>query len=235
MDMITMGESLIKTQAFKLKGRLYTFTVLQVLDTDKELFGQQCKDMTAKAPKLFINTPIVLDISAVCGRSFDLVPLLHIISEHGMMPVAIQGGSPVHTAVALAHHLAVLNGSDSHDKTVIESTNDTNSEVIKSKLVTTPVRSGQQIVAKNTDLIVTSSVSHGAELLADGSIHIYGTLRGRALAGLSGDLEARIFCQSLEAELVAIAGFYSLSDTIKPVNGPCQIFLKDERIIIEPL
>jgi septum site-determining protein MinC len=97
------------------------------------------------------------------------------------------------------------------------------------------VRSGQQFVAKGGDLIVTSSVSHGAELLADGSIHIYGALRGRALAGLSGDVDARIFCHSLEAELVSIAGYYRLSDAIEPVNAPCQIFLVGEQIHIERL
>ncbi|MFI4963429.1 MAG: septum site-determining protein MinC, partial [Legionellales bacterium] len=71
--------------------------------------------------------------------------------------------------------------------------------------------------------------------LSDGSIHVYGALRGRALAGLSGDLEARIFCQSLEAELISIAGFYRLSDAFEPINGPCQIYLVDEHIHIEPL
>ncbi len=97
------------------------------------------------------------------------------------------------------------------------------------------MRSGQQVVAKGADLIVTSSVSHGAELLADGNIHVYGTLRGRALAGISGDIEARIFCQSLDAELVSIAGFYRISDAIEPVNGPCQIYLANEHIVVEPL
>ena len=125
----------------------------------------------------------------------------------------------------------------SQDKPIIERSYRTDSliESAKTKLVTTPVRSGQQVVAKGADLIITSSVSHGAELLSDGNIHVYGALRGRALAGISGDLEARIFCQSLEAELVSIAGFYRLSDAIEPMNGPCQIYLLDEHIVIEPL
>ncbi|MRB49474.1 septum site-determining protein MinC, partial [Bacillus thuringiensis] len=81
------------------------------------------------------------------------------------------------------------------------------------------------VVCKGGDLVITASVSHGAELLADGNIHVYGALRGRALAGISGDKQARIFCHSLEAELVSIAGFYRLSDAITPQPGPCQIFL----------
>lgn len=98
-----------------------------------------------------------------------------------------------------------------------------------------PVRSGQQVVAKGGDLVVSAAVSPGAEVLADGNIHVYGPLRGRALAGISGNKEARIFCMSLEAELVSIAGSYCLSDAITPHHGPCQIFLKDDHIHIEPI
>ena len=153
-----------------------------------------------------------------------------------MIPVAIQGGNPFIDTLAQAQGLAVLNASSSQDKPIIErSVEPAHTPLAKSKLVTSPVRSGQQIVAKGSDLIVTSAVSHGAELLADGSIHIYGALRGRALAGISGDQDARIFCQSLEAELVSIAGFYRLSDAIDSVNVPCQIYLQDEHIHIEPL
>jgi septum site-determining protein MinC len=138
--------------------------------------------------------------------------------------------------LAQCQGLALLNASAAQDKPIIEPAQENLTlELIKSKLITSPVRSGQQIVAKGKDLIVTSSVSHGAELLSDGNIHVYGALRGRALAGISGDLEARIYCQSLEAELVSIAGFYRLSDAIEPLAGPCQIYLVNEHIVIEPL
>lgn len=231
-----MNDNLIKTTAFKLKGRLYTFTVLQVLSTDKDLFKQQFAQTVVKAPKLFERTPMVFDLSSVNHLTFDLQGLLEIAREYGTIPVAIQGGNPLQDTLAQCHGLAVLNASTTHDKPVIERPLETQSvESIKSKLITTPVRSGQQVVSKGSDLIVTSSVSHGAELLSDGSIHVYGALRGRALAGISGDLEARIFCQSLEAELVSIAGFYQLSDAIKPITGPCQIYLCNEHIQIEPI
>ena len=90
-------------------------------------------------------------------------------------------------------------------------------------------------MSKGGDLVITAAVSHGAELLADGNIHVYGALRGRALAGIAGDKLARIFCQSLEAELVSIAGCYRLSDAIGKIAGPCQIYLQDDRIQIDPL
>lgn len=238
MDIILMSENTIQTQAFKLKGRLYTFTVLQVLHINSEVFTQQLVETITRAPKLFERTPVVFDLSAVCHLEFDLNALLQIARTHGMIPVAIQGGNALHDTLAQCQGLAILHASATQDKPIIERVIEPTHaqiEVAKTKLLTTPVRSGQQVVAKGADLIVTSSVSHGAELLADGSIHVYGALRGRALAGISGDQEVRIFCQSLEAELVSIAGFYRLSDAIEPHNGPCQIYLLDEHIHIEPL
>ncbi|WP_165831611.1 septum site-determining protein MinC [Legionella qingyii] len=231
-----MSENTTQTQAFRLKGRLYTFTVLQVLNTDPEAFKHQLDDTIAKAPKLFEHTPVVFDLSSVHQLEFDLQALLQLARSHGMIPVAIQGGSIIHDTLAQCNGLAVLHASSTQDKPIIERPiENSHHETTKSKLVTTPVRSGQQVVAKGADLVVASSVSHGAELLADGCIHVYGALRGRALAGISGDKEARIFCQSLDAELVSIAGFYRLSDAIEPYNGPCQIYLLDEHIHIEPL
>ena len=83
------------------------------------------------------------------------------------------------------------------------------------KVITSPVRGGQQIYAQGSDLVVISSVSPGAELLADGNIHVYGPMRGRALAGVKGDTKARIFCQQLSAELVSIAGQYKVSEDLR--------------------
>ena len=231
-----MGENITKTQAFKLKGRLYTFTVLQVLNIDQELFKEQCADTVSRAPKLFDKTPIVFDLSLINHLEFDLQALCQITREYGMIPVAVQGGTPMQDTLAQSQGLAVLNASATQDRPIIEQTTEhVPTEVTKSRLITSPVRSGQQLVSKGNDLIVVSSVSHGAELLSDGNIHVYGALRGRALAGITGNLEARIFCQSLEAELVSIAGFYRLSDAIEPIAGPCQIYLLNEHIVIEPL
>jgi septum site-determining protein MinC len=104
-------------------------------------------------------------------------------------------------------------------------------------LVTEPVRSGQQIFAERGDLVVVASVSPGAELIARGNIHVYGAMRGRALAGVHGDSAARVFCQNLEAELVAIAGLYKTSDAIDPSlrSQRIQAFLDDGAMRIEPL
>lgn len=236
-----MTDNLLKTQTFKLKGRLYTLTVVHVLSSDKALFAEQLAEVVVRAPRLFDNTPVVIDCSSITlEEPFDLSALCECLRKHSMIPIAIQGGPAEFAMLAEAEGLPILYASSNHDKPLVEQEPEVQqatqaSETIKTRLLTTPVRSGQQIVSKEGDLVITASVSHGAELLADGNIHVYGALRGRALAGIAGDKQARIFCQSLDAELVAIAGFYCLSDVMEPVSGPCQIYLQDDHIKIEPL
>ncbi|MFM2043717.1 MAG: septum site-determining protein MinC [Pseudomonadota bacterium] len=104
-------------------------------------------------------------------------------------------------------------------------------------IVTEPIRSGRQVYAQGGDLVVIGPVSAGAELVADGSIHVYGPMRGRALAGIGGDQTARIFCQSLEAELVSVAGLYRISEDMDKTitRRPVQIYLDNGYLHIEPL
>ena len=243
MGIVVMIDNLLKSQAFKLKGRLYTFTVMHILDIDAALFEQQLSETVAKAPRLFDSTPVVLDCSAVNNDKLDLQLFCQRLREHSLIPVAIQGGNALLNTLAQCQGLAILHTSSTYDKSRKINGHESEPhnvephsiEIIITKLFTTPIRSGQQVVSKGGDLVITASVSHGAELLADGNIHVYGALRGRALAGIAGDKKARIFCQSLDAELVSIAGFYRLSDAIEPVSGPCQIFLQDDHIQIEAL
>lgn len=105
------------------------------------------------------------------------------------------------------------------------------------KIIQEPVRSGQQIYARNGDLIVLAPVSHGSELLADGNIHVYGPLRGRALAGVTGDTKTHIFCKSIEAELISIAGQYKISEDIDETlwETAVDIYFEDDRLHIRPL
>ena len=105
------------------------------------------------------------------------------------------------------------------------------------RVITEPVRSGQQIYAEDADLVVLSAVSPGAEVIADGCVHVYGPLRGRALAGARGDENARVFARRFEAELVAIAGVYTVADQIKNAKSgeAHQVFLQHSKLVIEPL
>ncbi len=103
--------------------------------------------------------------------------------------------------------------------------------------ITPPVRSGQRLYAQGGDLVELAPVSAGAELMADGHIHVYGPLRGRALAGVKGNADARIFCQDLRAELISVAGHYRVSENLDPAlaGRPVQVRLQDGRLITEAL
>ncbi|MDF1645534.1 MAG: septum site-determining protein MinC [Legionellaceae bacterium] len=236
-----MTDNVLKLKAFKLKGRLYTLTVLQVLEADTKGFNDQLEALVAKAPRLFEQAPIVLDCTLVPEAKVDLSALCTCARSHGLFPIAVQGGSALFRERAVAMGLATLRSSSTHDKRITEDDAEPVSQKevqvptsVHTKLLTTPVRSGQQVVSQG-DLIVTASIGHGAELLAEGNIHVYGTLRGRVLAGISGNQTARIFCQSFDPELVSIAGVYRLPETMEPCTKPCQILLKGERIDVELL
>ncbi len=119
-----------------------------------------------------------------------------------------------------------------------ELTHDPADVAAPNKVVYEPVRSGQKIYAANCDLILLGAVNSGAEVMADGNIHAYGHLRGRALAGVKGNRDARIFCQSLEAELVAVAGYYQIYENAVPANlyrRAVQVLLQGEQLVVKPL
>jgi len=232
-----MGDTFLKSQAFKLKGRLQAVTVLYLSSVEVNAVDSALEKIIQKAPKLFEQAPLVLDVSALVGVEFDLNQLCQRLRALGLLPIGVQGAEPWLGTVAQCLGLAVFNASTAVEAMPLEGASviPKNPVIAEAKLVTTPVRSGQQAVSREGDLIVIGAVSHGAELLAANHIHVYGVLRGRALAGILGNRQARIFCQSLEAELLSIAGFYSLSDTMNHPKGPCQIYLQDDKIQIDPL
>lgn len=228
--------------AFQLKGGLYPLTALQLLHVDLAFFEEQLINKISQAPKFFHNAPIVIDLqtldTSLGALHFDT--LLKILNRHHLIPVGIKGADAAQQNAATHAGLALLQDSSKKlidveqtaskpatlPPTITPTTPKTNTqskteETFKgsnTRLITEPVRSGQQIYARDGDLIVLAAVSHGSELLADGHIHVYGPLRGRALAGVTGDQNARIFCQSLEAELISIAGQYKISEDIAQTN-----------------
>lgn len=104
---------------------------------------------------------------------------------------------------------------------------------LETKVISTPVRSGQQIYAPNAHLLITSQVSAGAEVVADGNIHVLGALRGRAIAGAKGDRNAEIVCQKMHAELVSIGGLYVVQDDFPEGEGAARCRLDNDSLIIE--
>jgi septum site-determining protein MinC len=238
-------DNLVDAQILKLKGRLFTITVIQVLSKDIYAFEQQIEKIVNQAPKLFYKIPVVLDFSSLEQEFSSLLPYFSILKKFHVYPVGVQGPQTWLIQLAGLQSVPVFQSSSNQDKNLqieekqinkIEQPDRNKLEPARqTKVITQPIRSGQQVFSKGGDLIVISSVGHGAELLADGNIHVYGPLRGRALAGISGDKTVRIFCTQLDAELVSIAGFYRLRESIPPMNGPCQIFIQDDRLQILPL
>lgn len=239
--MVTV-DNLTSTQVLRLKGRIFTITVVQLLHENLDFFEQNVAAIIEKAPKLLHKIPVVLDCSLLQRELRSYQPYLKILKKNHLYPIGVQGQLKWIAELAQKESLPIFQASSSQDKAVeaqakkkTVQTAPLETPPAKTKVVTQPVRSGQQILGKGGDLIIVTSVGHGAELLADGNIHVYGPLRGRALAGIKGDKTARIFCTQLDAELVSIAGFYRLRESIPPMNGPCQIFIQDERLQIVAL
>lgn len=220
---------------FELKGSLFTLTVLHLFHPDRTAIERHLAEKIKQAPGFFSNTPVVIDLDGLVNATdgVDFSGLYQLLRENGMVPVGIRNGTAELQEIARQAGLPVLPES----RTTGAARKSERVAPVRSRIFNHPVRSGQQIYAPDGDLIVLGTVSAGAEVIADGNIHIYGTLRGRALAGVKGDVEPRIFCQSLEAELVSIAGRYRISEQIDPADRgkAMQIHLLEDRLIIEQL
>ncbi|OAT38885.1 septum site-determining protein MinC [Proteus myxofaciens] len=232
----------------ELKGSNFTLSVLHLNDGAPKVIRQAISEKIAQAPQFLKNAPVVINVSAIADQDIDFKKLRRIVEDAGLRVVGISGSSDAKQKEAIiAAQLPILNeGKITKPATSAnsaQSDNDTtNNEapaVVRqnTKIIHTPVRSGQRIYAQNSDLIVTSNVSAGAELIADGNVHVYGILRGRVLAGASGDVESHIFCTHLSAELVSIAGQYWLSDQIPTdfVGKSVQLSLQENELTIENL
>ena len=252
-----------KQPSFQLKASLYTLTTLMLLDNDLTLLDEQLAKLRHQAPKFFNSAPVIIDLQRLpkATESIDFVELKRIVEKHQLVIVGLRHGSEALQIKARAASFAILpeamanksSGAHSSERILSSEAKSVEADVVKeltatadvnaiqateqTKIITQPVRSGQQIYAKSGDLVVLAPVSPGAELLADGNIHVYGALRGRVLAGAQGNNTARIFCHQLEAELVSIAGHYWLHDDLQQhrLQGPVQIYLKGDQLQIEKL
>ena len=230
-------------EVFKLKASLFTLTTFHLLGTEVQSIHQQLKPLVEQTPRFFQQLPIILDLFSLpttTAGPIDFSGIISCLRGYGLIPVGIRGGNAEQQTLAIQSGLAILANIKTESAPDTSHKVNSSSPVINSKLITQPVRSGQQVYAKNSDLVVIASVSPGAELLADGNIHIYGRLKGRALAGVTGNQHARIFCQTLEAELVAIAGHYWLSEDLQDLQetinkGSVHIFLEQERLHLKQL
>ncbi len=223
-------------KAFELKGSLFALTVIQLYQTDIESIDNQLKKITANAPKLFDFTPVALDLNEIKEKNpdFNFKELKKVFLNNKLIIAGVRAAKPELKQLARDNNLGIFtthqqrHGNANQRKT---SNKKVDKQESTTKIVKHPVRSGQRIYSGG-DLILLAPVSAGAEVLAEGNIHAYQSMRGRAMAGISGNAEACIFCQELSAELVAIAGIYSLNENIKAIKGKngVQIKLIDEKL-----
>ncbi len=240
----------MSNSCLQLKGSVVTTFILEIYRYSKDEFAQQLKDKVSQAPAFFDQSPVVISLEKLSDNisHIDLSELIDICRQNNLQPMAFRSLDDAFTSEILKTGLTHLSSNVSRTKSPIsEKQIDTKSETEvkpvvkaesrKSKIISRPVRSGQQVYAEGADLIILSQVSEGAEVLADGHIHVYGTLRGRALAGVKGDESARVFCKSIEAELVSIAGNFMLSDALreKVWKQSAQVYLDDNALHVEAL
>lgn len=246
---VTKASGEARQLPFQVRGSLQTMLSLRLLAPGNPDFFPLLLDKVAHSPDFFRNAPVVLDVAPLAATPpIDLAAFVERLRQHRLMPVGIQNGSPEWEEAALAAGLAVFGAGGPAREAPPPEAPPTGARRPASAppptaprrqaalVVREPVRGGQQITTDG-DLVVLASVSPGAELAAGGHIHVYGTLRGRAFAGIAGDEGALIFCDQLEAELVSIAGVHLVNEEIDPklLRRRARVALEHERLVVQAM
>ena len=223
-------------QLVRLRGRSYVAFVFSPVVPIVEWLAEIDATL-ARSPGFFVGKPIVLDLAAVDLSGSAIAHLVGNLSERSIRVLGIEGVDEDRLG---ANMPPLLTGGRACMITRNEPTQKPEPEPKPkptSLLLAEPVRSGQSVIFADGDVTVLGSVGSGAEIVAGGSIHIYGTLRGRAMAGVNGNSSARIYCQKIEAELLAIDGYYQTAEEIDETlrNRPAQAWLQGETMKITPL
>ncbi|QYJ96129.1 septum site-determining protein MinC [Shewanella alkalitolerans] len=215
--------------SLELKGSSFTLSVLHINDADLDGIARELDDKLAIAPQFFLGAPLVVNLSAISDPEYNLAGLKDLLISRQLVIVGITGAPSAIANQAKALGLALVkSGKQSQTQPQLPKT---------TKIVKQNIRSGQQIYAQNGDLIIIGAVGNGAEVIADGSIHIYGSLRGKAMAGANGDKNAVIIAQNIDAELVSIAGQYWLTENLQAhasIKSGC-IRLDGDSLTVEAL
>ncbi len=244
------------TKALEFKGRMLSVSRLRVLAHDPLTVEEQIRDFAKSMPPAMQGMPVVIEAE----QALELGGILSALRAAGLQPLGVSDG-PLNES-ARNWGLAVLppegrgaRPASARAEAPAEpapapaappppapapapaAVAPAPAQRAPTRIVTDPVRSGQQIYAAGADLVAMNLVGAGAEVVADGCVHVYGAARGRVIAGASGDTQARIFCRRFEAELVAIAGVYAVADQMQgDLRGkPVQAWLVDGKLKIERL
>lgn len=228
--------------AFTFKGGMLPMTVLELTSTDMEEIKAQLAGKVTQAPAFFQNTPVVVSVEHIDSSSLPLERLCALCREHKLLPVAIRGGGDIVKQSAWALGIGWFPTQPARPQAVESAPAEAPAEpeeveLAHGRIFRGTVRSGQQVSAPMGDLVVIGAVNAGAEILAAGSIHVYGPLRGRALAGIHGNNDVGIFCHELHAELLSIAGNYKRLEDVAPdmLGKHVQIRLSADQLEIASL
>lgn len=245
-------------QAGELKFGQVGIANLRVRTLDPKRLAEEMADRVRRAPKLFARAAVVVDFGGLsqCPDAGQTRALLDALRGAGVLPVALAYGTSAVEALSQEVGLPLLakfRASYERDGELPAAPSPAPAQAAPAPEAAPapapaaraepglvhlhPVRSGQQVYAQDRDLTLCATVGAGAEVIADGSIHVYGALRGRALAGASGVTSARIFCREFHAELVAVAGHYKVLEEIprELLGKPVQIWLEHDKLRIEQL
>jgi septum site-determining protein MinC len=237
--------------AFTFKGGMLPMTVMELASADPERIREQLAGKLSQSPAFFQHTPVVLSVEKLDEPHLALERICAVCRAHKLLPVAVRGGPDPVKQSAWALGLGWFPPQEVGRSRSLESvatTEDVSAESDASvdappgvaavgRIYRGTVRSGQQVTSPEGDLVVVGSVNAGAEVLAAGSVHVYGALRGRALAGIHGDPLASIFCRELHAELLSVAGNYKRLEDIDPrlLGTAVQVRLEDDQLGIASL
>jgi len=223
--------------ALEIKGRMLSITRVRVLDPDAAAIRAQLEQLAKQMPQAVKGMSVVIDSEF----DLDLPALLQSLRGLGIQPLGVSEGPLAAAAKSLGLPVVSRDSGKAAaappapEKPQAAEPKASAAATRPARIVAEPVRSGQQIYAEHSDLVLLNTVSPGAEVIADGCVHVYGKLAGRAIAGARGDESARIFCRRMEAELVAIAGIYAVSEQMKdsPRGTAAMAYLEQGRLKIE--
>lgn len=253
---MTVATSATTPATFEIKSANLPLVALLLKSTALDALARELALRFGDIPDFFDQDPLVIDLTPLQASAseadIDFPALIALLRSYRVVPVAVKGGSAGQMAAAL--QAGLLSTPDAHLLTpkpvtapaprqpAAEPAPQASAAPLGALVIDKPLRSGQQVYARGRDLVVLAMVNAGAEVIADGHIHVYAPLRGKAMAGARGNTDARIFALALEAELLSIAGVYRTSENPLPAGvagQPAQVRLvpgeDGDKLVMTPM
>jgi len=213
------------TQSFSVNMQLLPTLIITLQPKALQNLATQLHDYIRNAPKLFTGANTILDLNRCTGVELDLATIVLTLENHQLTVIGVRHCPEALLPLIKTLHLPIVNQQKAP---IANKEKKTLPSLFHNKII----RSGQQIYAQDRSLVIVGSVSTGAEIIADGDIHVYGVMAGKAIAGASGKQTAQFFIQQFSGELCAIAGNYRTFEQI-PQQGAIRGYLQDNQLQID--